>query len=88
MDRPVTTLFMLMSVDGKISTGATDALDFDQDFPTIAGVKEGLQQYYDIEQTTDLWSFNTGRVQAKMGVNEKTFPEKHLYRLFCWTIIT
>ena len=76
MDRPVTTLFMLMSVDGKISTGATDALDFDQDFPTIAGVKEGLQQYYDIEQTTDLWSFNTGRVQAKMGVNEKTFPEK------------
>ncbi len=24
MDRPVTTLFMLMSVDGKISTGATD----------------------------------------------------------------
>lgn len=28
MDRPVTTLFMLMSVDGKISTGATDNLDF------------------------------------------------------------
>ena len=24
MDRPITTLFMLMSVDGKISTGATD----------------------------------------------------------------
>ena len=23
-NRPVTTLFMLMSVDGKISTGATD----------------------------------------------------------------
>ena len=26
-NRPVTTLFMLMSVDGKISTGATDELD-------------------------------------------------------------
>jgi 2,5-diamino-6-(ribosylamino)-4(3H)-pyrimidinone 5'-phosphate reductase len=25
---------------------------------------------------TDLWSFNTGRVQAKMGVNEKEMPEK------------
>jgi len=26
MERAVTTLFMLMSVDGKISTGVTDAL--------------------------------------------------------------
>ena len=76
MNRPVTTLFMLMSVDGKINTGATDALDFDRDFPLIDGVKEGLHQYYEIEQTTDLWSLNTGRVQAKMGVNEKPFPEK------------
>lgn len=74
--RPITTLFMLMSVDGKISTGATDAMDFDQDLPHIAGVKEGLQQYYDIEQTTDLWSLNSGRVQAKIGVNEREFPQK------------
>lgn len=28
MARPITTLFMLMSVDGKISPGATDDLDF------------------------------------------------------------
>ena len=33
MDRPITTLFMLMSVDGKISTGASDDLDVDKDFP-------------------------------------------------------
>ena len=65
-----------MSVDGKISTGATDELDVDRDFPRIDGVKEGLRQYYEIEQTTDLWTFNTGRVQAKMGVNEKPVPEK------------
>ena len=76
MNRPVTTLFMLMSVDGKISTGATDELDVDKDFPNILGVKEGLQQYYDIEQTTDLWSLNSGRVQAKMGVNECEIPLK------------
>ena len=76
MDRPITTLFMLMSVDGKISTGFTDELDVDRDFPKIPGVKEGLHQYYEIEQTTDLWSFNTGRVQAKMGVNEKEMPTK------------
>lgn len=67
---------MLMSVDGKISTGTTDELDFDRDLLTIDGVKEGLHQYYEIEQTTDLWSFNTGRVQAKMGVNEKDMPQK------------
>lgn len=74
--RPVATLFMLMSVDGKISTGATDEMDVDRDFLQIAGLKEGLHQYYEIEQTTDLWSFNTGRVQAKMGANTKEMPEK------------
>ena len=76
MNRPVTTLFMLMSVDGKISTGATDDLDVDKDFPQIAGLREGLPQYYEIEQTTDLWSLNSGRVQAKIGVNTKETPNK------------
>ena len=75
-ERPVTTLFMLMSADGKISTGASDELDVDRDFPVIDGLKEGLHQYYEIEQTTDLWSFNTGRVQEKMGVNRKEPPAK------------
>jgi len=41
MDRPITTLFMLTSVDGKISTGATDELDVDQDFPIPC--KSGLR---------------------------------------------
>ena len=76
MNQPTTTLFMLMSVDGKISTGATDEMDVDQDFPQIAGLKDGLYQYYEIEQSTDLWSFNTGRVQAKMGVNTADMPDK------------
>ncbi len=48
----------------------------DRDFPDIPGVREGLHQYYEIEQTTDLWSFNTGKVQAKMGVNDKDMPAK------------
>ncbi len=76
MDRPVTTLYMLMSVDGKISTGATDDLDVDKDFPQIPGVSEGLHQYYEIEQTTDLWTLNSGRVQAKIGVNTKKMPNR------------
>lgn len=76
MERPITTLFMLMSVDGKISTGATDDLDVDKDFPCITGVQEGLHQYYEIEQTTDLWSLSSGKVQEKMGVNTKKMPSK------------
>jgi len=71
MNRPYTTLFMLMSVDGKISTGPTDQFDFDRDLPRIRGVKEGLPQYYALERKTDLVSLNTGRVMAKIGINTR-----------------
>ena len=57
--KPITTLSMLMSVDGKISTGAVDELDVDREFPRINGMKEGVYQYYEIEKTTDLWSLNS-----------------------------
>lgn len=70
--RPITTLFMLESLDGKICTGNNDELDVDKDFPEIEGVKEGLHQYYEAEQKTDLFSLNTGRVMAKIGVNDRT----------------
>ena len=91
MDKPITTLFMLMSVDGKISPGATDILDVDKDFPSIEGLKEGLHQYYEIEQTTDLWSLNTGRVQKDMPVKtpvsfvliDNSHLSEHGIRYFC-----
>lgn len=70
-DLPVTTLFMLESLDGKINSGNNDSLDVDRDWCNIEGVKEGLHQYYEIESTTDYYSLNTGRVMAKIGVNEK-----------------
>lgn len=75
MKRPITTLFMIESLDGKISTGSTDEMDIDKDFPNITGLKEGLYQYYDIERTTDIWSLCTGKTQAKLGINNKE-PEK------------
>jgi 2,5-diamino-6-(ribosylamino)-4(3H)-pyrimidinone 5'-phosphate reductase len=71
MEKPITTLFMLMSVDGKISTGSIDERDVDKDFPKIDGIKNGLNQYYEIEQTTDLFSMNSGKVMAKVGANIK-----------------
>ena len=77
MSLPITTLFMLESLDGKISSGSNDSLDVDKDFKRIDGVKEGLHQYYEIEAETDIFSLNTGRVMAKIGVNDKeTPPEK------------
>ncbi len=69
---------MLTSVDGKISTGSNDKLDVDKDFPKIKGIKEGLKQYYEIEQTTDLHSLNSGRVLTKVGANK---PQKNLVKL-------
>ena len=75
--KPITTLFMLESLDGKISSGNSDHLDADKDWCKIDGVKEGLHQYYEIEATTDFYSLNTGRVMSKIGVNEKTeYPDK------------
>lgn len=76
-NRPINTLFMLMSLDGKINSGDSDKLDVDRDWCTISGVKEGLLQYYEIEKTTDWYSLNTGRTMAKIGVNDRReIPEK------------
>jgi len=72
MDRVKTTLFMISSVDGKISTGNVDERDIDKDFPKIVGIKEGLPQYYGLEKKTDYWSLNTGKVMAKIGANVNT----------------
>jgi 2,5-diamino-6-(ribosylamino)-4(3H)-pyrimidinone 5'-phosphate reductase len=65
---------MISSVDGKISTGDIDKRDVDKDFKKIKGIKEGLHQYYDLEKRTDIFSFNTGRVMAKIGVNRNKSP--------------
>jgi len=78
MDRPITTLFMLMSLDGKINSGGSDELDVDRDWPLVEGVREGIHQYYEIEATTDLYSFNSGRVMEKIGVNERTFDKEKM----------
>jgi len=77
MSRTFNTLFLLTSLDSKISTGSTDNLDVDLDLKRIHGVKEGLHQYYDIEKTTDPFSLNSGRVMAKIGANtKKEEPQK------------
>ena len=75
--RVETTLFLLTSVDGKITSGESDELDSDKDWRRVRGVKEGLRQYYELEQRIALNSLNTGRVMEKIGINSRTWiPQK------------
>ena len=64
--RAETTLFLLASVDGKITSGESDGLDPEWDWKRVHGVKEGLGQYYQIEQTTDPYSLISGKIVAKL----------------------
>lgn len=73
-ERVETTLFLLISVDGKITSGESDALDSDWDWKRIHGVKEGIHQYYEIEKTTDLHFMITARIHEKLGINQ---PQNH-----------
>lgn len=69
LGRCVTTLFMLISADGKISSGVGENRDFDCDLNLFEETSAGLQQYYDIEKTTDEWTLCTGRTKNKIGIN-------------------
>ncbi|MBN1699105.1 MAG: dihydrofolate reductase family protein [Spirochaetales bacterium] len=62
----------------EITTGIywRETLDPDRDLKRIAGVKEGLHQYYKHEMTIARASLNTGRVMEKIGINERRWePE-------------
>ena len=70
-NRPETTLFLMQSLDGKISTGDVDERDQEIDFPKIKGIKEGNYQYYDLLLKTDRHALISGKVLAKIGVNSR-----------------
>ena len=59
-----------------LASESVDAVILDRDLPRVPGVVEGLRQYYELEQETDLWSLNTGKVMAKVGANELPLPER------------
>ncbi len=72
-EKPITKLFLLISVDGKISTGFGIDRSFDQDLPKLDGIKEGLQQYYPLQAQLQKVIFNSGKMLAKMGANQFNF---------------
>ena len=78
MKRPYNTLFLIESLDGKISTGDVDERDVDKDYKIIDGIKDGVHQYYEIEKQTDPFSLNSGKVMAKIGVNVRTEEPKKM----------
>ncbi|MFX0039874.1 MAG: dihydrofolate reductase family protein [Candidatus Heimdallarchaeota archaeon] len=71
MNRPETTLFLMQSLDGKISTGDVDERDQEIDFPKIKGIKEGNYQYYQLLLETDRHALISGKVLAKVGINSR-----------------
>ncbi|PIS13797.1 deaminase [Candidatus Shapirobacteria bacterium CG09_land_8_20_14_0_10_47_13] len=74
--RPYTTLFLIQSLDGKITTGDNDNMDTD-DFHRIKGIKEGISRYYELEKSLDRVYLNSGRVFEKVGFNDKTWDKDH-----------
>lgn len=81
LERAETTLCLIISLDGKITTGSTDNLDSDLDWKRIVGVKEGFSQYYKVEQSLGPNYLNSGRVLQKVGFNDKKkTPQKEPLR--------
>jgi len=81
LERAETTLCLIISLDGKITTGSTDNLDSDLDWKRIIGVKEGFAQYYRVEQSLGPNYLNSGRVLEKVGFNnKKEAPQKEPLR--------
>lgn len=70
---PVTTLFLVQSIDGKITTGVGIDRDFDTDIVAHDDLKQGMEDYYEIERNTDLYSCISGKIAAKLGANEGLF---------------
>jgi len=78
LERAETTLCLVTSVDGKITTGSTDNLDSDLDWKRIVGVKEGFLQYYEIEQSLGPNYLNSGRVLKKWdSIGKKKLQKKN-----------
>ncbi|MFX1277377.1 MAG: dihydrofolate reductase family protein [Promethearchaeota archaeon] len=76
-NRPETTLFLMQSIDGKISTGDVDERDQEIDFPKIRGIREGVFQYYNYLFETERDAIISGKVLAKIGVNSREKADDH-----------
>lgn len=76
-NRPYTTLFLLSSVDGKISSGNGSMFNARKDWYHVPTIAIGLQQFVDIKQTVDSWLFTTAKTLLSFNVNHLNYtPER------------
>lgn len=75
MNRPITTVFMLQSIDGKISFNNTGRLDFDDRIPMLKWSAKGLDHYYAAELSMDDTTLISGKTLEIVGWNEKVVSE-------------
>lgn len=74
MLKPVTTLFMRMSLDGRIDSGS--------EIENVETTSEFIKLTTNENSSEELYSLNTGKVMKKIGINEKTdIPEKSSLKL-------
>ena len=75
MNRPITTVFMLQSIDGKISFNGTGRLDFDDKIPMLSWSAKGINRYYEAEIGMDETTLMSGKTLKVVGWNEKVVRE-------------
>jgi len=73
MKRPINTLFLLQSLDGKINPWSNNSLSQWREFGKIKGLREWVMQYYKLEQETDLYSLNSWKVMKKIWMNDENY---------------
>lgn len=84
--RPFNTMFLVQSLDGKISSGYTFDRDWDKDIAIMRGLKSGMDWYYREERKTDYWSLITDRIALKLGVDKEQFPDHfHDHGCILWS---
>lgn len=67
--RPITTLFMLQSIDGKISFGGCTKLSFNRQIQLLEHTSVGLYQYYEENNKINTWILSNGNMLSKLGWN-------------------
>ncbi len=74
--RPQTTLFLSLSVDGRITSHDSDDFDPDKSWKQTPGVRGLLQQFYEFNEP-DMTALTIGSYMAKVGVNTRqAVPKK------------
>ena len=76
-DRPQTTLFLIMSVDGRITSHDSDDLDPNKKWKRDPKVRAITQQFYNFA-SGGIHTITSGSSLAKAGINRRTGQPAHL----------